>query len=192
MAELSLATHGEKSFAARATAIADGLRKIAERVEREARDVNPPNRGRFHYRAERIMHEITWGIANLHIEDLLQCAEWADDREPLNYTPPAPPPEEPEVLDGKRIVYQVFAQTDMTEGRGGLAPYGKKVFATEQAAWDSINDHGGVFGRLPGKNAWPIDKTKGVTNWQQYKERLGHAGDYDVRPIVLEGDDGAE
>lgn len=88
------------------------------------------------------------------------------------------------------IMWQVWAQDDMTEGRGGMTPMADKVFATEQEAWDSINDHGGVMGRRPGVNCWPMDKLKaaGVTRWQDYERAVGMVGDYDVRPVKV-GDD---
>lgn len=85
------------------------------------------------------------------------------------------------------IMWQVWAQSDMTEGRGGMTPIGGKVFATEQEAWDSINAAGGVMGRRPGINCWPMDKLKaaGVTRWQDYERVVGMVGDYDVRPVKV-------
>lgn len=85
-------------------------------------------------------------------------------------------------------VWQVFEQSDMTEGRGSLVIRDSKVYATEQEAWDSINHLGGVMGRRQGVNCWPVDKLKesGVTTWQGYKPVVGYPGDYDVCSILVE------
>lgn len=81
------------------------------------------------------------------------------------------------------IVWQVYAQSDMTEGRGGMHPIPELVFDDKQEAWDSVNHRGGVMGRFPGKNCYPMGDLHGVTTWQEAKERVGYAIDYDVRPL---------
>jgi hypothetical protein len=88
------------------------------------------------------------------------------------------------------IVWQVWAQSDMTEGRGGMTPMAGLVFATKQEAWDSINRRGGVMGRKVGVNCWPMDKltAAGATTWQEYEEVVGMVGDYDVRPSEVADD----
>lgn len=80
-------------------------------------------------------------------------------------------------------VWLTFRQQDMTEGRGPLVQFGP-AYASEQEAWDAVNNLGGVMGRRPGKNCYPMDKLEGVHTWQEAKERLGGASllDYDVRP----------
>lgn len=90
------------------------------------------------------------------------------------------------------IMWQVWAQSDMTEGRGPMTPIADKVFRTEQEAWDSINDAGGVMGRRPGVNCYPMDKLKaaGVTRWQDYERTVGFVGDYEVRPVHVVEDAG--
>lgn len=87
-------------------------------------------------------------------------------------------------------VWLIYAQEDMTEGRRGLAPWGDRVFATEQAAWDYINDRGGVMGRHPSRACYPVDilKAAGADNWQKAKATLGYPIDYDVRSVIVEGD----
>lgn len=87
----------------------------------------------------------------------------------------------------EKIMWQVWAQSDMTEGRGGMTPMAGHVFAYKQDAWDSINDKGGVMGRRPGVNCYPMDKLKdaGVTRWQEYEAVVGFVGDYDVRPVEV-------
>lgn len=86
--------------------------------------------------------------------------------------------------EASNAVWQVFQQGDMTEGRGGMVVRGDKVYRTEQEAWDSINERGGVMGRKP-PTCWPADQLRrnNVTTWQGYKKVVGHAGDYDVRPL---------
>lgn len=87
-------------------------------------------------------------------------------------------------------MWQVYAQADMTEGRGPMTPMAGHVFPTKQEAWDSINDFGGVMGRKPGVNCYPMDRLKaaGVTRWQDYEATVGFAGDYDVRPVEVPDD----
>lgn len=84
--------------------------------------------------------------------------------------------------------WQVYAQSDMTEGRGGMVPFGMTIYASEQAAWDSINTRGGVMGGQVGRNCYPVEhhREHGNKTWQDYKRTMGSAGDYDVRPVGIE------
>lgn len=80
-------------------------------------------------------------------------------------------------------VYICYKQGDMTEGRDILRPMPHAVFATEQAAWDYVNSNPGICGRHPAKGTcWPSEKCKehDIRTWQEYKERLGYTGDYNV------------
>lgn len=74
------------------------------------------------------------------------------------------------------FVYFTRSQTDMDEGRGFMAPDMSHAFTDEQAAWDSINDLPGIFGRRPGI----MSKGK-IRNWQQAKlEKASFGCDHDV------------
>lgn len=61
--------------------IAVGLRTLAERVERLRVDVpmvGGPGRATYAQIAAQVVHEITWGVANLHIERPIGEAAAAD------------------------------------------------------------------------------------------------------------------
>lgn len=76
-------------------------------------------------------------------------------------------------------VYLTYRQTDMTEGRGHMEQFGP-AYTTEQAAWDAVNELGGVMGRFPGS------MTKGEAyTWQEYKAMMNHSSDYDVRSLKV-------
>ncbi len=75
-------------------------------------------------------------------------------------------------------VYVVYENSDTTEGRGPMVPMKNGIFTTEQAAWDSINDKGGIMGRHPSN--WG-DKPK---TWQQYQRDHGYA-DYQVKEELV-------
>lgn len=78
-------------------------------------------------------------------------------------------------------VWQILVNSDLIEGRGPMKPYDEKVYATEQAAWDVINDRAGVFGRHP--RHWP---DQNAMTWQEAKANNIPAGhDYDVQPLSL-------
>ena len=79
-------------------------------------------------------------------------------------------------------VWVVYRISDMTEGRG-LMEFVPSLgwFPTEQAAWDRVNDLGGVMGRHP--SHFDFGMWVGVDNWQQYAAKYGR-GDYDVRFVA--------
>lgn len=61
---------------------AAGLRRLAERVERTAADVplvgTGPGRTTYAAIASDVVHEVTWGVANLNTERLVREAADAD------------------------------------------------------------------------------------------------------------------
>jgi hypothetical protein len=77
-------------------------------------------------------------------------------------------------------VWQVYEESDMTEGRGPMRPWGT-AYGSEQAAWDACNELPGVMGRHPRDFGGNWGK-----NWQEYKQRNRHAAEYDVRPLRVE------
>jgi hypothetical protein len=81
-------------------------------------------------------------------------------------------------------VWVVWKQSDLTEGRGPMVQQGG-YFLTEQEAWDSINERGGVQGSHCRNFTWGKDLPDGgrPQTWQQFKIANGYGGDYDVRPI---------
>lgn len=88
-----------------------------------------------------------------------------------------------EVL-GLADMWLVYRESDMTEGRGSMVALMELgLFQTEQAAWDAINEAGGVMGRHPRNFDW--GPWAGAGNWQQYKEKNGHFAEYDVRPVKV-------
>lgn len=60
----------------------DGLRRLADRVEAEATRVpkvgSGPGRGTYAAIAADVIHDITWGVANLQLERLCTEAAAAD------------------------------------------------------------------------------------------------------------------
>lgn len=83
MASRTLAEHGVESFKHRVGEMAHDLRKLADRIEREAnatRSSRVNTMGEYHYRTQRILHEVTWAVANLGLDGLIQDASYADDR----------------------------------------------------------------------------------------------------------------
>lgn len=91
------------------------------------------------------------------------------------------------------IVWRTYRESDMTEGRGSMVVFGP-VYTTEQAAWDAVNDLGGVMGRHPKTGCFPAGECQeyGLDTWQKYNAHFkakGYSdayGDYTVRPVKVE------
>lgn len=76
-------TRGE--YLGKAASIAAGLRRLADDVERQAREVrdriaNGPaaDQSPHSYAASRVQHEVLWGLANLDLPGLTKAAAEAD------------------------------------------------------------------------------------------------------------------
>lgn len=68
-------TFAEKRFDDRVASIADGLRRMADRIEREGNTLGVLDPALAHtWAAQRILHELAWGIPNLHAEILAEIA----------------------------------------------------------------------------------------------------------------------
>ena len=81
-------------------------------------------------------------------------------------------------------VWLIKRQSDFTEGRGHLEIVPNLgAWLSEQEAWDSINNFGGVQGTHPSK--FDFGLWKDIDNWQQFKEKHGWPGDYDVIPVTI-------
>ena len=59
--------------------IARDLRYLADRVERTGHNARPERSNTYSTAACDVLHEITWGVANLNLDNLLNAALDADD-----------------------------------------------------------------------------------------------------------------
>jgi len=74
-----MAQHQSARFVDRAVEVADALRRLAADVERDAR-LQPAREAQSQHAvvAQRIVHTVTWGVANLHLDMLVTLAGDAD------------------------------------------------------------------------------------------------------------------
>lgn len=71
----------ERRVAERKEKIVRGIRRLADDIER-AEPNSTVNAGhRFSTMASNIVHEMTWGIANLHLDILVEACGSADELE---------------------------------------------------------------------------------------------------------------
>jgi hypothetical protein len=59
--------------------IAEGLRSLADRVERTGHSPRPGRSNTYSTAACDVLHDVTWGVANLNLDNLLNAALDADD-----------------------------------------------------------------------------------------------------------------
>lgn len=77
----SLTDHNRKHLADRIGEIANQLRDLASNVDRYALDIEAvPTPGRSSYASivSNVQHDVLWGLANLHLDNLARTAAEAD------------------------------------------------------------------------------------------------------------------
>lgn len=79
------ADYQAENFVARVAKIADGLRRMADEVERDGRvrDATGVGVPRFAHAAEGVLHSVIWGFAHLHVDGLIRDAAGADVAEAI-------------------------------------------------------------------------------------------------------------
>lgn len=81
MSDLTDVTHANYERAV--TRVTQGLRDLADRIEREARDVRPGHiitpDSPHTAAAQRIIHEAMWGLANVNLDRVVSAATEADE-----------------------------------------------------------------------------------------------------------------
>lgn len=85
MNERTLKSMEEKRFRDNAARAADRFREIADEIDRAmSRPRNRMNAPEFGWRAQQILHAVTWGTANANLDGLVLLAsevDTADQRE---------------------------------------------------------------------------------------------------------------
>lgn len=68
-------------YDARVASVAQGLRDMADRIERAGKPIDRPSASGIPpctYAAQQVHHELAWGIANLSADQLIGVAQQAD------------------------------------------------------------------------------------------------------------------